>query len=186
MKALLRNSCIVLAIWSIAAPTNAASVLFKFAGEIDQFFYEGSTPPPAPNINIGDTFEYSILVELGDSWSGGVESFSAEMTSAPFWADEYWIPTFSDAAVIYSSRGDYGTDIRFADFVTYGPDPIYDWGLGKVIRTGHGIWIPGQSDIWNVSGDTTITDVQSVPLPAAIWMFLSAVGGLGFVKRKKH
>ncbi len=48
-------------------------------------------------------------------------------------------------------------------------------------------WASGGSKINPVMADSSLSVVQSVPVPAAVWLFGSgALGLIGFAKRKKH
>jgi len=204
MKGILLQSIGALAMLFMASGAQAALITFNFTTVITQLGQVNSYG----GTSIGDTFSGSFTFDDTVAGSGGVYAFSgpgvgisATVGSSSFDISQFTITvsnqigsgSTNDVYLVEGAEGSAQSDTYFKIVLTDTDGLIFsDQSLpltppplsaieaqGNVVRTQ----TPTTTNPFSAFDLTSLT-VATVPIPAAAWLFGSAIGLLGWMRRK--
>ena len=145
---------------SFTAHTNSA-----LPSSIDWWIYDDSAPLAGNTIFSGSTSSYTSVV-IAPYDTGGIRDYSIDVGELGLVSGNYWV-----------------------GFSPNGIDGNIHWSLGTgdslSALNQSGSWTtpyPGGAMVFRIDGQF---DTSEVPVPAAAWLFGSALAGLGVLRKKK-
>jgi hypothetical protein len=172
-----------------ALPVAAAPVLWELDGKIDPYF--GGPQWSATGsfvVNVCGHFCTMSNVSLTVKNESGVDLWSFESRASFFPFDE---PEFFSGFIFTEPGGNEGLalprletiDLAVPGIINlpdsgFGLDGLALEGCGGPECNGEGLW----DGFW--ASGSTLTGTATVPLPPAVWLFGTALGFLGWIRRK--
>jgi hypothetical protein len=164
--------------------------------------------PSASSVPITDAtadLDLSTFFPAGDiTYGGGIDlSFSGAISYVSFAPSGYFMGLDPDFTGFSTGLADTagGVEIHWGDFFGLITDPAMSLGtvtvsldalglgtIGMAINNAFGDFLAfpgGAAQAVSLSGATVDVTDTVVPVPAAVWMFGSALGLLGFVRRRR-
>lgn len=185
----------------ITSTINAAPFSFQFSETVMDSSLLG--------VSSGDNFVITVTVDNGGISNQNQEWTSADLVSVAFDINDGFILTSFNSpfdAGLIMDTGSITTDISgnlltvmsnwfdldvFTDFTTNTSDTEFAWfinGNNGVYVQGDGFVLPGTVDINNVERNIDPaywSEVAPIPVPAALWLFGSALLGLIGLRKKQ-
>jgi len=189
-----------------AAPAFSVTLDFQGAGDynfVENYYNGGTNSGGASGVNYGISFGPDVLAVTNDDFFsyysnaptptviGAVGSNAALNLATGFTGDvSFWYSSTAETTVsVFSGLNGGGSLLATfalgANAQACGPEvPYCNWeftsqniaGIGKSIQFGSAA---------SVAGFDNVT-INEVPLPAAAWLMLSGLGGLGVFSRRKN
>jgi hypothetical protein len=175
---------LIIALFSVNANANLVWD-WDFAGESGQFITDGTLAVDG-RYNILDFVVLSSAAgaTLG-SWSDEQYSDVWQFNGSPYYFD--WKGEEGGVYEIFSAQLNWDNLFSFNDVST---DFVYlfGWETGNIENVAHAVaYDEGIGGVQQTSSVYTVTPgaVSAIPIPAAAWLFASALGGLGWFRRKQ-
>jgi hypothetical protein len=169
----------LLLIWS--ATTNASVVWdWSFNGESGQFITDG-TDHSAGTYNVADfvVLSSSSGASIG-SWSGGQYDDTEFSNGSPYW----FVWDGAQVTELISSQSNWDSWFTFDDLgsnITY----LFGWETGNINTLTHASAYDITVSCCSQASYVYSVTPSQVPVPAAVWLFGSALAGLGWLRRKQ-
>jgi len=149
------------AIWDAGPFDSASSTIGDYIFEVSDFVGSVVAGTPEANGIDPDTYNYISVSRLDG------QAFS--VTAIDYW---YSLSNMTQGISYQDADGGYYTPY-------YWPQAIADGDLGNILNVS--VWASGGTAYVALN---SITVGAAVPVPAALWLFGSALAGLGWMKRR--
>ncbi|MEM6372403.1 MAG: VPLPA-CTERM sorting domain-containing protein [Pseudomonadota bacterium] len=154
---------------------NGASATLVYNSNDGTAIMSGTLRESTGNGNFGGLYEFEYLLEnLTDLGGGGFVDTSGSGTGAVFDAG---LGAVADLALGAAAKD---RDPYSGEYFRFGLDALLDRAFSGYEGTGWVQKMPGANDFL-----FTATHVSTMPLPAAAWMLLAALGGMGVIGRRR-